>query len=154
VIQEERMNRIILLVAALALVPVASAQLYKYVDKDGKVVYSDQPPANVDSKQLRIQSAPADAAAAPKSALAKDKDLDKERKAEDEKAKKNEQSAKSAADNEQRCVTARELYAQFDAGGRLTKRTASGERVFMEDAEIAAEKEKARAQMEQACKKT
>jgi hypothetical protein len=41
------------------------AQLYKYTDKDGKTVYTDQPPANVDSKRSRLQTAPAPAAARP-----------------------------------------------------------------------------------------
>ena len=74
------MNRIIVLVVALLVAPAAFAQLYKYVDKDGKTVYTDQPPANADSKQLRVQTGTSTATAPVKSALEKDKDLDKARK--------------------------------------------------------------------------
>lgn len=149
------MKRLVLLAVLAVAAPLASAQLYKYVDKDGKTVYSDQPPANVDSKQLRIQSSPSGPAAAPaKSALDKDKELEKGRKGAREQAKKGEQAAKAAQDAEQRCATARSLYAQYDTGGRFTKRLESGERVFLEESEVAAEKEKARAQMEEACKKS
>jgi hypothetical protein len=150
------MKRLILLVVAASLAPLASAQLYKYVDKDGKTVYSDQPPANIDSKQLRIQSgttAPTATAAAPKTALDKDKELEKGRKEARDKDKKAEDAAKSAQADEERCSTARNNYAIYLEGGRITKRDKSGERVFMEDDEIAREKEKARVDMEKYCKK-
>ena len=38
------MKTIVLLTCALAVATLASAQLYKYVDKNGKTVYTDQPP--------------------------------------------------------------------------------------------------------------
>ena len=147
------MNRIVLLAAALALSPIASAQLYKYVDKDGKTVYTDQPPANAESKPLRIQAAPPTVAAPVKSSLDKDKDLEKVRKAEVDKAKKGEQAAKAAQDAEQRCAAARSNLLQYEGGGRVAKRNAAGERVFLEDKELEAEKQKARADVEEACKK-
>ena len=149
------MKRIIFVLAAACIVPPAMAQLYKYVDKDGKTVYSDQPPANVDSKQLRLNAAPAaESATAPaKSALQKDKDLDKGRKEAADKAKKGEEEAKRVQANEQRCADARSNLQVYEQGGRLMKRTESGERVFLEEKEIATEKEKARNLVEQACKK-
>lgn len=149
------MKRIIFVIAAACIVPTAMAQFYKYVDKDGKTVYSDQPPANIDSKQLRLHSAPAaESAAAPtKSALQKDKELDKGRKEVADKAKKGEEEAKRVQANEQRCADARSNLQVYEQGGRLMKRTESGERVFLEEKEIAAEKEKARTLVEQACKK-
>ena len=151
------MNRIALAVLALALAPAVSAQqLYKYTDKDGKTVYTDQPPANAESKPVRVQAAPATAtapAAAP-TAVGKDKELDKGRKEAAEKAKKSEQAAKREADNEQRCADARSNFELFESGGRIAKRNAQGERVFLEQNEIDAEKAKARAVMDEACKKS
>ena len=146
------MKRIILALAALMLAPAVSAQLYKYVDKDGKTVYTDQPPANVESKPMRVQSAPP--AAPEKSALQKDKDLDKGRKETADKAKKSDQAAKREADNEQRCADARSNLELYESGGRIAKRNAQGERVFLEQHEIDAEKVKARAVMDEACKKS
>ena len=146
------MKRIALAAAlAIALSPAAFAQLYKYVDKDGKTVYTDQPPPNAESKPVRVQSSPPPPA---KSALEKDKELDKGRKEAAEKSKKSEQAAKREADNEQRCADARSNYELFDSGGRVAKRNAQGERVFLEQNEIDAEKQKARAVMDEACKKS
>jgi len=153
------MKRIALAVAlALALSPAAFAQLYKYTDKDGKTVYTDQPPANAESKPIRVQTAPPAAApstaAQSKTALDKDKELDKGRKEAAEKSKKAEQAAKREADNEQRCADARSNYELYESGGRIAKRNAQGERVFLEQTEIDAEKQKARAVMDEACKKS
>jgi len=151
------MKRIALALAlALALSPAAFAQLYKYTDKDGKTVYTDQPPANVESKPMRVQTAPPTAAptAAPKTALDKDKELDKGRKDAVATAKKGDEVAKREADNAQRCADARGNYELYESGGRVAKRNAQGERVFLEQSEIDAEKQKARAVMDEACKKS
>lgn len=147
------MNRIALALVVLALAPAVSAQLYKYTDKDGKTVYTDQPPPNAESKPVRVQSAPA-IAAPEKTAVGKDKELDKGRKEAAEKAKKSEQAAKREADNEQRCADARSNLELYESGGRIAKRNAQGERVFLEQNEIDAEKVKARAVMDEACKKS
>jgi len=148
------MKRLILLAITLAAAPLAVAQLYKYTDKDGKTVYTDQPPASVESKQLRVPTAPAAAAPAPaKTALEKDKELEKGRKESRETAKKADDTAQRAREAEEKCSTATGNYKQWEAGGRFTKRTESGERVYMDEAEQAAEKEKARSIMDQACKK-
>lgn len=148
------MKRIIVAAIVLTLSPLAMAQLYKYVDKDGKTVYSDTPPEKGDSKQIRVQTAPPAPAAAPaKSAVEQDKELEKARKKGKEEAKKAEDKEANAQAQEERCAGARNNYAIYLEGTRLMKRTPSGERVFMEEAEIATEKEKARIEMEKACKK-
>ncbi|HEX7403360.1 MAG TPA: DUF4124 domain-containing protein, partial [Usitatibacter sp.] len=50
------MKSLLVLALALAAAPLASAQMYKYIDKDGKTVYTDQPPVNIDTKTLNIQT--------------------------------------------------------------------------------------------------
>ncbi len=146
------MKRLILLALACAIAPAALAQLYKYVDKDGKTVYSDQPPANLDSKQLNVQSGTSAATQAPKSALERDKELQKGRDEVKEKAKKSEAAMKRAQYEEERCQRAKDAYQRFTDGGRVTKYV-NGERVFLEDDEIAAGKERAKREADEACKK-
>lgn len=147
------MKRLVILLVAAALVPVASAELYKYVDKDGKTVYTDQPPPTADSKQLRVQSS-SPAGTPAKNALERDKELEKMRSKSREEAKKADVAAKNAQIAEERCTQATGRYNALAQGGRISKFNAQGEREMMGDEEIAAEKEKARAQMEEACKKT
>ena len=102
------MKRIILAALALACATAAYAQLYKQVDKDGKVTYTDQPPANADSKPLNIPStATGTSSDPPKSALAKDKELEKGRKGAREAEKKGDEEAKRKTDNAERCAMRR-----------------------------------------------
>jgi hypothetical protein len=144
------MKRLIVIALACALAPLASAQLYKSVDSNGKTVYSDQPPANTDSKQLNV---PANAAPAQKSAVERDKDAEKLRAEAREKAKKTELAAKNNQINETRCAQARGEYQTYTEGGRLAKTNDKGERVLLSDAEIETERARARTVMEEACKK-
>ncbi len=148
------MKRIIGLAVLLALAPAAGAQLYKWVDKNGKTVYSDQPPANVESRQLHIPSGTSAPSAPAKSYVERDKELGKGRKEALEQSKKAEQSAKLAQEAEERCNAARSNLKVYEAGGRILKRNAAGERVYLDDREIEVEREKARAFMEEACKKS
>jgi hypothetical protein len=157
------MKSVIILALAMALAPTAGAQLYKYVDKDGKTVYSDQPPAGIDSKQINSAGrnsapAPAPAGAAPtnappKNAVERDKELDKGRKENAEKAKKAGDEAEKQAQNDQRCTAARSNSQLYEAGGRIQKTNDKGERELMTDSEIEAARERSRREMEEACKK-
>lgn len=147
------MKRFLMLAVALAIVPVASAELYKYIDSNGKTVYTDQPPPTVDSKQLKVQqSSPVGTPA--KSALDREKELEKLRAKSREETKKSETAAKNAQIAEERCTQATGRYNALAQGGRISKFNAQGEREMMGDDEIAAEMEKARVQMEEACKKS
>ena len=147
------MKRIVMLACALAFASLASAQLYKYVDKDGKTVYTDQPPAGSDTKQMNVPTAPAASAPAPaKSYVQQDKELQKGRDKATENAKKAEETATRARAEEERCNSAKAAYQQYALGGRLTKLDDKGEKVFLGDAEIDAARERAKAQVEQYCK--
>jgi hypothetical protein len=145
--------KLTLTVAALtiALAPAAEAQLYKYVDKDGKTVYTDQPPANVDTKSVNVRTP---AAPPPKSAVQLDKEAEKGRKASSETAKKANEAAEKSAQNEQRCAAARGNYEMFRDGGRIIQMNEKGEREHLTDEQIEAGREKARREMDEACKKS
>jgi len=144
------MKRLTLLIAALAVAPLAGAQLYKYVDKDGKTVYTDQPPPSAESKQINVPSGPA--ASTSKSFVERDKELEKARKANREKAEKSEQTARKAQEDQERCNHARSAFQTLSDGGRIFKPSTTGERALMDETEIAAAREKARRDMEEACK--
>jgi len=146
------MNRFIVLTIAIALAPAAWGQLYKYVDKDGKVVYTDQPPANTDSKKL---TAPPPAPAAPAKGAAENAPA----KAPTATARapapaKTDQSPLTAEQKAERCQAARANYAIFLDGGEITMRdTRTGQRTVLDQSQLPAETAKAKAAMEAACKK-
>jgi hypothetical protein len=146
------MKRLLIVAIACALSPVATAQLYKYTDKDGKTVYTDQPPPTADPKQLNIRSAATPGSVPAKSALERQKDETKARAKGADEAKKADAKSKEAAAKAERCEQAKQSYRTYTDGGRLQKYNAQGERVFMEESEMEAEREKARRVMDEACK--
>lgn len=146
------MRRVMLLAVALAVAPGAFAQLYKHVDKDGRVTYSDKPPAGADAKPVHLPKSVTDAPSGPKSYVEKDKELDKKRKELKEKSTKADEAAARAQEDEQRCQHARTNYQTYAQGGRIYKIDEKGERVFMGDADIERERERTRREMEEACK--
>ena len=159
------MKRILAVLAALAFAAGASAQTYKWVDKDGKVRYGDQPPPGVKATPIRGPSGPAapPPAAAKKddkkgTASSKDKPLSPEaafRKRQDEQKQADEKSAKERADAESRrtnCELARSNLRQLESGQRLSTTNAAGERVFIEDNERAAQTQRAQKAVSEWCK--
>ena len=146
------MKRVMMVAIALALSPAAMAQLYKSVDKDGRVIYTDQPPASGNAKTINIPKSVTDAPAASKSYVAQDKENEKKKKEAGEKAAKAGDPAKKAADDQARCAQARSAYQMYADGGRIFKTDEKGERVFLSDAEIESSRSKSRREMEEACK--
>jgi hypothetical protein len=134
-----------LLAGALCAALVVHAQVYKWIDKDGKVQYTDQPPPPGASKadaQKVITTRPADSTApADKPLKEKLKDSDKKKTEEAEKQKKDEETAKRAAQEKERCNEATAYLRALQNGERIARNDANGERFFLEgekrDAEIA-----------------
>jgi hypothetical protein len=146
------MKRFLITLAIASLfAPAAFAQLYKYVDKDGRTVYSDQPPTGIDSTQVNAPAAPA---SGPKSFVERDKELDKARTKARDDAKKAAETEKTASAQEERCRQATDRHRALVDGGRIWKYDDKGERTIMDDEEIETEREKARRVMDEACKKS
>jgi Domain of unknown function (DUF4124) len=152
---------------ALCVALQASAQMYKWVDSDGKVQYSDKPPpSNIKTEKLRdparAASAPAasegkgvaqkDAAkAAPKTAAEQEQAFRKRQldaaKAQQEEAKK-QAGARDRAEN---CKRANAALANLQIGGRQMRIDEKGERVFLDDQQIVQETAKAQQEAAAAC---
>ncbi len=152
---------------ALCMALPASAQMYKWVDADGKVKYSDTPPpSNIKTEKLRI---PAHAASAPAPGEAKGgtaKDTAKGRPkttAEQEQAfrKRQAEAAKGqqeqtrketeARDRAENCRRAKAALANLELGGRQTRIDEKGERAFLTDQEITQATARARQETASAC---
>jgi hypothetical protein len=155
---------------ALYLALPASAQMYKWMDSNGKVQYSDKPPpGNVKPEKLR-DPAPAPAARAP--AAGEDKGAPKKdaakagprtaaeqeqafrkRQSDANKAQEEEKKKQSAeSDREENCKRAKASLANFELGGRQTRIDEKGERVFMDEAQIAQETARVKQIAAAACK--
>ena len=153
------MLRIILPVVLLILSFAAHGQLYKWVDKDGRVQYTDQPPppgAASEGKKLSIKSSPAepqsksgDKAAAPKSVAAQELEFQVRRI-----AKEQEESKQQAAEatNQRNCSISRNRLNDLESSGLLVTRDEKGERIYLADADREKVIEQARKNVSIYCK--
>jgi len=149
---------------ALCVALQASAQMYKWVDSDGKVQYSDKPPpSNIKTEKLRVPgraaSAPAasegkgaaqkDAAKAGPKTAAQEEQAFRKRQLDASKAQEAEtQKQAEALERAENCKRAKAALAILQIGGRQMRIDEKGERVFLDDQQIG--QETARAQQEAA----
>jgi hypothetical protein len=157
------MKRTLVLAVLLAAAAGASAQQYKWVDKNGRVQYGDMPPPGVQAAPLR---APSGRAAPPPAATEEAKDQAKKgpltpaeqeaefRKRRDETEQQRQKQAKAAdeaAARKENCAVAQNQLRTMESGQRIARTDARGERYFLEDAQVAQEAAKARQAVQQWC---
>lgn len=150
------MSRLITVVA-LSLVAISSSQadVYRYVDKNGHVQYTDKPetlPAELLAKlksQRTDNSAIADRVAADlKARDAAAKAQEAANKAATDKTKTDQVTA---ADKANRCAQARNQYAAITTTGRVFTVDDKGERVYMDDAQLDKARATTKEQMDTWC---
>jgi hypothetical protein len=149
------MNRILLTLLAIAFAAAASAQTYKWVDRNGKVEYGDTPPGDATSvTRLKTPSggaatAPAAAPEGKKDAAAKEKALTPEQafqKRQQDRDKADQTAEKERAKTEEKranCEQAQANLRQLQSGQRMWTVNAAGERIFMDDDQRAAQSDRA-----------
>lgn len=117
------------------------AELHKWVDADGKVHYSDEPPPDSAKKTetLNIRSSsdeansPASAPQAMKSIMEQEADLKKRQKEKLEAAQKEEKKQEEAQTKQKNCNRARNDLATLQNTPRLATYDANGNQVIMDD---------------------
>jgi len=131
------MLRILLPLLMLLLSLSAQGQMYKWVDKDGKTQYTDQPPppgAAREEKKLNIKSAPtkpASGVGATKSLAEKELEFRKRRTAEGETEIKQQAEAKEL---KEKCNQATAKLKTFRDSPRLTIPDGAGGVTYADDA--------------------
>jgi hypothetical protein len=150
------MKRILAVAVVCAIVPWAHAQLYKWVDENGKVHYSDQPPPSsvtstktIERARPRAVAAPSgdavqETAKGPKTIADQEMEFRKRRVQAAEAEAKRQQEAQASAEKQRNCQQAKARVTNLERGGRITKQGADGEQNFLEDADIARELVEAR----------
>ena len=140
-------------VALLAGHRIRADELYKTVDSNGQVTYSDHPLSGA-SQRISIEVTPANAQEAARlNRQQATSEAQMEQRARDAQRESNDQAQKAAqlAQQQQRCNAARSRYATFAAGGRLFKLDEQGNRVYYSDDEIEQQRIVTKAAMDAAC---
>lgn len=152
-------------VAILLATATVTAQVFKWIDKDGKVNFSDTPPPAEAVKGEAKKIASPTAAATPPAIASKTvapsaakspadlaKDAEKKKTELAEKARKDDETEKIAKQNEERCKEARRYLSTLESGTPIKQSNDAGETVFMSDAARASETARAKAAAAESCK--
>ncbi len=151
------MTKSVLLAVMLAFAASAFAQMYRWVDKDGRVHYTaTPPPPGVKARTLQAPAAAVPADEAAKDAAAKDAPRGPLTPAEQEQEfrkrqleaqtarEKQAQAAKEAEIKQGNCDRARAALATYESGQRVARTNAQGERYYLEEDALARETDAAR----------
>jgi hypothetical protein len=138
------------LAAVASIGPLAAQQVYKSVDADGHVVYSDRG-SNQSSVSTAVHVQESDPAGAAQ--LAKQQHLLEAADAlrREEQAAEDKQRAAQAKQRQQACEKARNEYFRERDARRLSYLDAAGNRVYYSDEELEQMRERARRTMVTAC---
>jgi hypothetical protein len=157
------MRKLLVILTALAFAGGALAQQFKWVDKDGRVRYGDVPPPGVTATPLKGSAAgPApvakpdskdgkSASKGPLTTAEKDAEFRKRQLEADKAREKEQQATQQAQEKKENCARAKEQLAAMEAGQRVQRTNAQGERYFLNDAQAAQETAKARQLASQWC---
>lgn len=132
------LNKITIGAVGLLLSVSALAGVYRWVDAQGNVHYSDKPQG--EAQQLSIQSRPTDPARVAtqrETSLQQAAEHRESRQKQGEEAK--EQQAKAQDESKERevnCTKARERLERYETAHRLYKPLPDGERQYLSDEEI------------------
>lgn len=141
----------------------AAAQMYKWIDKDGKVRYGDTPPPGVKKSSIKAPPpGPAPAAPAAKADAkngksgpltpAEQEQAFRKRQADEKKAEeKAEKDGAAKAEKAQNCARAQENLRTLQSGQRIARTSANGERFFLDEAQIAQEASQAQQAVQKLC---
>lgn len=134
---------------------VASADVYKFTDDKGNVLYTDKP-ATLPAQRLNVQSQKTDVVEAQQRQKAELDQLQAVTQSRQQNATQQaDQKAAaelSAKDKAERCIKARERYDSYMNSQRLYQTDGSGERKYLSDDQLTAARASAKASMEELCK--
>ena len=145
----------LMMVALVFSASAAHADVYKFVDAHGNVLYTDKP-ATLPAQRLNVQSQKTDVVEAQARQQAEMSRMQAANQATTQNAQ--QQADKKAAneltekDKAERCVKARERYDNYMNSQRLYESQANGERRYLTDAELTAARSSAKASMDELCK--
>jgi len=124
----------ILAILFLCCVITASAEVYRWVDGNGRVQFSDQPPPDVNAQKVETRPATGKGSASGgKNYQQQDQEFRKRRVEEDENAKKRTETEKQASAKQKNCDAAKSQLAALQAGGRFSRTNQKGEREVLDD---------------------
>lgn len=144
----------------LAVASVGAHAAYKWVDNEGRVHYTDDPPpAGVQAKTLQAPGAPSGQNSQPASGVSGEKsiyqqaaEVDKQRKAQAEADKKAAEKQQQEEREQQACNNARSNLSTLQNAPRISTYDAQGNKVYLDDQGRKQQEEQAQRDIDKYCK--
>jgi hypothetical protein len=154
------MSRLLCLFALALVSGAAQAQVYKCIDANGRTVYSQSPCPKTSRSTTLERNAPAPSSAKedagksvkPKTLADQEQEFRKRRRDQEETLKKEEEKLAEIKGKEENCRNARAQFMTLNSGGRQMRMDEKGERYYLDDEQIAREKERAQSAVDTWCK--
>lgn len=129
-----------------------AADIYKWTDADGNVHFGDRPNGQ-QSERLAITSKPTDPARiqANATARAERKSAEAEAAANAPQGPTKEELRAQAAERAQKCDSHKEKLQKFVTSRRLYREDESGERIYLDEAQMQTARERAEQQVKEYC---
>ncbi len=148
------MTRLLAIFLALAFSAAAPAQTYKWTDQNGRVQYGDVPPG--DATNVTRLKGGATAGSAPEAKqdakpLTPEQAFQKRQQEREQADQKASQERNQAEQKRVNCEQARASVRQLETGQRVATIGASGERVFLDDDQRAAQLARAQKSVAEWC---
>lgn len=127
-----------LLLTLITLTAPSQAEVYRWVDAQGRIHFGDKPPARQGATSIEIESQPAPAQPAPDAAERRDKQQRLLRAWEEERRQREEQAAEAKHKQERRqrnCHIAKDRLRTYRDAGRLYDLDQAGQRRVLGDTE-------------------
>jgi hypothetical protein len=128
------MKRWLWILPLVCLPHLAVAGVYRWVDAQGQVHYSDSPPPAGAKGSRTVETPPATTPAPAKSWHDKELEFRQRRAAEAEAQAKKAQEEEAARQKRANCESARKNLQILESGSRVVTTNAQGEREFLDDA--------------------
>lgn len=148
-------RNLLVITAALTLgtSSVVAGEIYRYTDADGNVHYGDRPSGDPSEKRLAIASQSTDRGAVQARVQARSdaRVAKQETDAEKPGAPTRSERRATRAEKEQECQSARDQLESLVTAHRFYNEDESGERVYLDDAEIQKARDKANELVEERC---
>jgi hypothetical protein len=148
------MRTVLVILSFLVLPAAAHAQIMKCVGAGGRVEFAAVCPPGTKAENTGIRNNPEAAGAAQQKTLAeRDAEFRKRQMEQQEAAKKGAEKTQETVDRKQNCESAQSYLRSLQSGVRIGKTDPNtGERVFLEDTERAAETARAQRAVDTSCK--
>ncbi len=128
------------------------AGIYKWVDEQGNVQYTQTPPPDKPATRFETRPEPVDTKGALEKLKQQKEKSDGFFKERDKQVKEQEKSEQEAAQRSENCTRARENLKQLETTNRLFRKNEEGDRVKMTEEDRQAGTATAKSQIEEFCK--